>query len=178
MGEVFHRRMSGEQEIIATITGECTEEEFKALCSIGLLSSKRLSGRLNNQRPDGDYQESDRCLDERYPAYEHTSHYQYWAWAKATPRAVSRSHKRRIPHEESYADQYKRLTQAEWLPYHPGESSTTFFERSAVKRCPRAPRTRDTHLSQSRWGSGPPVDECNGDARSRIRLTERFATAA
>jgi hypothetical protein len=58
MGEVFHRRMSGEQEIIATITGECTE--FKALCSIGLLSSKRLSGRLNNQRPDGDYQESDR----------------------------------------------------------------------------------------------------------------------
>jgi hypothetical protein len=35
------RRMSGEQEIIATITGECTEEEFRALCSIGLLSAKR-----------------------------------------------------------------------------------------------------------------------------------------
>jgi hypothetical protein len=35
------RRMSGEQEIIATVTGECTEEEFKALCSIGLLSPNR-----------------------------------------------------------------------------------------------------------------------------------------
>jgi hypothetical protein len=29
------RRMSGEQEIIATITGKCTEEEWKALGSIG-----------------------------------------------------------------------------------------------------------------------------------------------
>jgi hypothetical protein len=29
------RRMSGEQGIIATITGSCTEEEFRALCSIG-----------------------------------------------------------------------------------------------------------------------------------------------
>jgi hypothetical protein len=35
------RRMSGEQEIIATITSECTEEEFRALCSIGLPSAKR-----------------------------------------------------------------------------------------------------------------------------------------
>ena len=29
------RRMSGEQEIIATITGECSEAEWKALYSIG-----------------------------------------------------------------------------------------------------------------------------------------------
>jgi hypothetical protein len=35
------RRMSGEQEIIATITGECTEEEFRALCSIGARSDLR-----------------------------------------------------------------------------------------------------------------------------------------
>jgi hypothetical protein len=28
------RRMSGEQEIIATISPECTEEEWKTLCSI------------------------------------------------------------------------------------------------------------------------------------------------
>ncbi len=28
------RRMSGEQEIIATVTGECSEAEWKALCSI------------------------------------------------------------------------------------------------------------------------------------------------
>lgn len=35
------RRMSGEQEILATITGECTEEEFQALCSIGSVRSDR-----------------------------------------------------------------------------------------------------------------------------------------
>lgn len=29
------RRMTGEQEIIATITEECTEKEFRALCAIG-----------------------------------------------------------------------------------------------------------------------------------------------
>jgi len=34
------RRMSGEQEIIATTNEECTEEELKALCSIGLHSSR------------------------------------------------------------------------------------------------------------------------------------------
>ena len=34
------RRMSGEQEIIATITSECTEEEWKALCSIGDAATK------------------------------------------------------------------------------------------------------------------------------------------
>jgi hypothetical protein len=28
------RRMSGEQEIVATVTGECSEAEWKALCSI------------------------------------------------------------------------------------------------------------------------------------------------
>jgi hypothetical protein len=32
--------MSGEQEIIATITSECTEEEWKALCSIGDAATK------------------------------------------------------------------------------------------------------------------------------------------
>ena len=34
------RRMIGEQEIIATITSECTEEEWKALCSIGDAATK------------------------------------------------------------------------------------------------------------------------------------------
>jgi len=29
------RRMSGEQEIIATVTGECSEAEWRALYSIG-----------------------------------------------------------------------------------------------------------------------------------------------
>jgi hypothetical protein len=37
------RRMSGEQEIIATVTKECTEEEFKALCSIGVLATANQS---------------------------------------------------------------------------------------------------------------------------------------
>jgi hypothetical protein len=30
------RRMAGEQEIIATITNECTEAEWRALCAIKL----------------------------------------------------------------------------------------------------------------------------------------------
>jgi hypothetical protein len=35
------RRMSGEQEIIATITEERTEEEWKALCAIGARPRQR-----------------------------------------------------------------------------------------------------------------------------------------
>jgi hypothetical protein len=37
------RRMNGEQEIIATVTGQCTEEEWKALCSIGTRASANQS---------------------------------------------------------------------------------------------------------------------------------------
>jgi hypothetical protein len=39
------RRMSGEQEIVATVTGECSEAEWKALCN--------LAGAPRTARPTG-----------------------------------------------------------------------------------------------------------------------------
>src|SRR6267378_2406042 len=82
------------------------------------LSRRSWSVRLNNPRLAGDYQESDQSGDERYPAYEHTSHHQFWTGAIAAPRAMTRRKKGRIPHEGPYAEQHECLPQAEWLPYH------------------------------------------------------------
>jgi hypothetical protein len=50
------RRMSGEQEIIATVAeGECSEAEWKALCSIAAPKTARPTGlgnvRISDENP-------------------------------------------------------------------------------------------------------------------------------
>jgi hypothetical protein len=43
-------RMSGEQEIIATVSGECSEAEWKVLCSIPEPKSQPQSNRSEGTR--------------------------------------------------------------------------------------------------------------------------------
>ena len=41
-------RMSGEQEIIATVTGECSEAEWGALCNLAEPKSRPLQTKLDS----------------------------------------------------------------------------------------------------------------------------------
>lgn len=40
------RRMSGEQEIVATVTPECNEAEWKALCALGVDAAQSTEGKV------------------------------------------------------------------------------------------------------------------------------------
>ena len=47
------RRMSGEQEIIATVTGDCSEAEWKALCNLATPRTAWPTGnvRISDENP-------------------------------------------------------------------------------------------------------------------------------